>query len=376
MTDRRHLWLRIDPVDALFLRGGHPFGPASRAVSELPGPQVLAGALRTELLRRADVDLKQLAAHILKGERFCEAAVRTGGDIGSDIGSVNFQGPYFGSARLDGKTDNELLYTIPATLQKAGNDDNSLVRLDPLAGETVLPGWSPPSPGMVPLWHRSRKHLKPFENSWMTATGMTRFLSGTVPEAGDLVSADTLYGFDNRTGIAVDAKRHLAADGMIYATRRLVLRSGVCLWAKIEGPSQALDLLGYENDRLLLSLGGEGRLVAMTLYGAQDGPVVAQAATPSGPDSGRLLVLIAPALLSGWKPRGVDLLAAAVPGHVAVSGWDLARGSPKPTRFAVRAGSVYFLPPGAVGPPGRGLGDDEDTALGWGDYCEGVWHHA
>ena len=375
MTERTRLWLRIDPVDTLFFRDGRPFDPASRVASGLPSPQVLAGALRTELLRRADIDLNQLAGHIAKGERFSKGAALAGGNIGSDIGQLRFRGPWFGKSIPDGEAC-ELVYPVPATLRKVQNGANSIVRLDPLSQGPAPPGWIPPAPGMVPLWHRGPETLKPVGHRWITTDGLKRFLSGTVPEWEDLVAADDLYGFEERTGIAVDPKRQAASDGMIYATRRLVLRPGICLWAEVDGSATALGLLGQESDRLLLPLGGEGRLAAITLCGAQARPATARAVAPYGPDSGRLLVLVAPAFLGGWKPDGLPLLAAAVPGHVAISGWDLARGGPKPTRFAVEAGSVYFLPPGAAGPLAAGLGDDEDTSIGWGAYCEGVWHHA
>ena len=49
--------------------------------------------------------------------------------------------------------------------------------------------------------------------------------------------------------------------------------------------------------------------------------------------------------VSPWRPERADLLpplvAAAVPGHRAIAGWDMARRHAKPTRFAVLEGSVY-----------------------------------
>jgi len=70
-------------------------------------------------------------------------------------------------------------------------------------------------------------------------------------------------------------------------------------------------------------------------------------------------------------------VAAAVPGHVAFSGWDLARRGPKPTRFAAPAGSVYFLE-GSVGTTAveGSLANPADAVLGWGAFVEGVWNHA
>ncbi len=87
-----------------------------------------------------------------------------------------------------------------------------------------------------------------------------------------------------------------------------------------------------------------------------------------------MLVLTTPGLFAeGWRPRSLNPVAAAVPSHVAFSGWDLARNGPKPTRFAAAAGSVLFFdtPPQL---PGLSLCDDaEDGRLGWGCFLEGIW---
>ena len=66
-------------------------------------------------------------------------------------------------------------------------------------------------------------------------------------------------------------------------------------------------------------------------------------------------------------------MAAAVPGAVAVSGWDLARGGPKRTRFAAAAGSVYFLKALPENLPETLSDNPEDGAQGWGCYVKGVW---
>ena len=66
-------------------------------------------------------------------------------------------------------------------------------------------------------------------------------------------------------------------------------------------------------------------------------------------------------------------MASAVGGYQAVSGWDLAKGGPKPNRFMVAAGSVYYLPPGAQVPDA--LVADEDALIGWGCFLEGNWNY-
>jgi len=367
------VWLCLAPVDTLFFRDGKPFDPASRAASGLPTPQVLAGALRTALLRSAGMDMAQLSNCIRKGVPFANAAGQVGGSLGEQIAQARVQGPYLG--RRDGKDGRDtILYPAPVTLRRVHRDKDRIVRLDPLGGGLSLPGWKPQANGMVPLWTRDRNILKPLDQAWITQKGMSAFLSGGIPSPGHLVSCDDLYGFEDRTGIAVDPGPGTAQDGMIYATRRLVLKHGVRFWARVEGSAALLDLLPKQNAPGLLPFGGERRQVTVTACDNRDGPYVACAVPPRQPDHGRCLVLVTPGLLNGWRPPGLDLVSAAVPGHVPVSGWDLARGGPKPTRFAVRAGSVYFLPPGNDRPPGHGLGHADDTLIGWGEYCEGVWY--
>ena len=370
-------WLCLEPVDTLFFRDGRPFEPASRATSGLPNPQVLAGAMRTEMLRCADINLAQLADYIRNGDGFETALKQVGGCIGEQIAKCNFRGPYLGRKNGAGKPD-ILFYPAPVTLRlaKRENGEDKIVRLEPHCHAPSLPGWKPRSEDMAPLWARDKNTLKRLDKDWITQEGMSAFLSGKTPGRDELVSSDHLYDFEDRAGIAIDPDIGTVQEGMIYATRRLVLQSNVRFWAQIEGPDQAMELLPKQNECRLVPFGGEGRHVFVTGYDLKDGPLTECALPTNRPEYGRCIVLVTPAFLNGWRPSGLKLLSAAVPGHIPVSGWDLARGGPKPTRFAVKAGSVYFLQPDDIRLLGSGLGDVQDTSLGWGEYCEGVWHHA
>jgi CRISPR-associated protein Cmr3 len=158
-------------------------------------------------------------------------------------------------------------------------------------------------------------------------------------------------------------------ESLIYAADYLALQQGVCLYAEACGPSDALNAAFPANNVMTLALGGQGRRVSATrLAKPVDWPA------PPRHGSRRLLVLTSPGIFSeGWKPRRLDPVAAAVPRYEAFSGWDLARGGPKATRFAAAAGSVFYFdspPP----PSGASLCDDaEDGRTGWGRYLEGIW---
>ena len=79
-----------------------------------------------------------------------------------------------------------------------------------------------------------------------------------------------------------------------------------------------------------------------------------------------------------WLPAPLreNLVSAAVPGYRAFSGWDLARRGPKPSRFAVEAGAVFFLKPDSDFSDINHLCSAEDSVFGWGQVLKGVWNHA
>ena len=352
--------LDIEPLDVLFFRDGRPFDAAPRATGGLPTPQTLAGALRTWLFVRLGGDVGALAADVRKGVSFADAAAGQGTGPAA-VGRLGIRGPWFAM-------DGERLVSTPATIERDCN--GGLHRLDPLGD--VLPGWRRPD-GLRPLWRRSRGSAKP-RGGYLRASGLRRFVDGTIPRDDDIVDADALFAYEDRVGINVDARTGTVGDEMIYAVRMMRLRPGVTLSVDLVGAPGDLDRCPAGDD--ILALGGESRRV-----------IVRRAASawrwPTGTaeqGTGRLVLLTTPAPIGGWRPPELPLLAAAVPGYVPVSGWDLARGGPKPNRFAVAAGSVYFMDPAAdlCALPGRrgSLCTGENAALGWGAYIEGIWNHA
>ena len=348
--------LEIRPVDTLFFRDARPFDAASRAASGLPMPQTLAGALCTLLLERHGVALDRLARLTASGTSLADALAEFGADAAA-VSRVRLRGPWFSRY-------GDVLLPAPVTLRQE-KQSARLVRLDPR--HDPPPGWQPPIPGVLPLWRHGRVAADAVTD-FLTLHGVRRFLEGGVPEPADVVPSEVLYAFEDRTGIGIDAARNTAAEGLIYAIRMLALQTGVGLYAEISGSAAALRPLTSEP--VLMRFGGEGRHVAVrTVDRAAAWPSV-----PARPERGRLILLTTPAPFDGWRPSRLQPLAAAVRGHQAVSGWDLAKGAPKPNRFLVPAGSVYFLAPGTVVPE-PGLVSAEDTMQGWGNFLEGNWNH-
>jgi len=98
------------------------------------------------------------------------------------------------------------------------------------------------------------------------------------------------------------------------------------------------------------------------------------AATGEGQKS--FLLLITPGFFaSGWKPQAIvgKIVGAAVAEGIPVSGWDLARGGPKPTRFAAPAGSVYFVEETMADGIDNLSESEDDLLAGYGCCLKGVW---
>src|SRR5262249_39973734 len=121
-----------------------------------------------------------------------------------------------------------------------------------------------------------------------------------------------------------------------------------------------------------LPLGGEGHYAVARMVPAIRWDSVS---------SGRGLYLLAtPALFHPGRPKWPEripaehLRAAASAAPLAVSGWDTTRNGPRPTRFAIPAGGVYFTAADWVLEGDLLCSDPEAVAEGWGFTLRGEWH--
>lgn len=346
--------LILEPLDLLFFRDGRPFD-IGRVGSTTILPQTVAGALRTALLERAGCDFGALGHAARAGKSFAQALAEQSPDL-AGIAEVSVGGPWFFS-------DGQPLVPAPASLLR--DDNGEIAGLAPL--RDALPSWTPEEPGMLPLWTRSQVRAERF-SGYLTLAGADRFLSGERPTPDQIVASDKLFETDSRTGIVVGSQTLTAETGQIYSADYLALTPGISLYVELSGSETALaDAFA---DETAILLGGQTRYVRVRRR-----PEPVQWPRHRTGRAGSLLLLTTPApFAAGWRPSGVDILAAAVPGHVAVSGWDLARGGPKPTRFAVQAGAVYFCRGAA--PDRDSLSEGDDALLGWGRFLEGGWDYA
>jgi CRISPR-associated protein Cmr3 len=353
--------LRLDALDTLFFRDGRPFAPATRAEGGLPLPQTLAGALRTALLVQQGIRLDELAGSRKQGLPIRAALEALGAPAW--VLNTRFRGPWLAEVR-DNRV--EPLLPVPAILARRvprGETRGVWSRSWPLPPGSV-PGWS--HPDAWPLWRASEPDAK-HPNGFLTLEGTRKFLEGGLPADEDWREPHRLYAHDARTGIAVDPDTLTAADGMLYGLRLLSLCAPVCLHAEVlpgEGAPSLSEALPE-----LLPLGGEGRHVRSRVLSS----VVKWPSAPAG--KGSLWLLATPAPLGDSRKPFAGVRAAASLSPIAFSGWDVARGGPHPTRFAVPAGSVYFVEEDFA-PAGDSLcPETEDVAQGWGFALRGIWNH-
>jgi CRISPR-associated protein Cmr3 len=380
--------LCLEPLDVLFFRDGRPFNPATRGRSVLPMPQTLAGAVLTALFRRYDAKFDTPGEGDGTPRTLAEVTSRSGAP--DWLASVAVRGPWL--ARLDADGEPEVLMPIPATLRRDKRPDakgNKALRvLTPLSARRSVPGWFPPAPGLRPLWLAQRGPTEEIEG-YLAREGLGRLLAEQTPAEGHLLEAEELFGFDERVGIGIHPDQLTAEQSILYGASFLALRSPytanepdqprqdfaqVVLYAEVVAPhGRAEETRDAFRNTPTLPFGGEGRRVRVE-------PVL-RSPWPEEPIPERkqrpFLLLTTPGFFAnGWCPKCLEgrLVAAAVPGSVGVSGWDLARSGPKPTRFAVAAGSVYFLDtlPDDL-PPDSLCDTPQDRHQGWGCYLKGVW---
>jgi CRISPR-associated protein Cmr3 len=383
--------LKLQPLDVLFFRDGRPFGAATRGQSGLPLPQTLAGAIWTALLERQGCDFNRLAQALREDRaRMAEAIRRAGGKTWT--ASVQVRGPWLARHEMVGCDESceshhdshhlpenagnlGVLVPSPAVLVAEKNGDGAghcaLHRLCPLPSDG-LPGWQPPesAPDLRPLWLRHPQPTEPAKG-YLTRAGLEKFLRNEHVQATGVIPPGDLFEYDDRTGIGIDPERLSAEEGLIYGASFLALKPNVGLYAEVILPDDA-DSNPF-GDITTLAFGGEGRRVAVhVLRQAYQWPEP----RPAGAGQKPMLLLTTPGFFAErWRPAALNgrLVAAAVPGADPVSGWDLARGGPKPNRFAAQAGSTYFLNEPLNPWPDALSDNDFDRQQGWGCYLKGVW---
>lgn len=417
----RTIKLKLTPLDVLFFRDARPFGAADHGESGLPTPQSFAGMLKTHLMSHAGLTREK------PGElhRLCDRS--TPRETWPWFAQLRFRGPWLAVDQPrelqahwnrqeefsppDHPPETGPLVAVPADMMQIGKPSDGvaqLKRLRPIPREIHVPGWQPRVGEMRPLWSRSDDDLRAAEGLFFDLKSLAKYLSGEPRDESQTlraVSLRHLVAWEGRTGIGINPQSLTSEEGQIYSTRFLRLRPGVGFVGEVDVPESAGPTERLFPQSLVLPWGGEGRRVLVERCDATTGisgwtwPTVA--ATDIKTEL--LTVLITPGIFHSrdlrarplWKPCECgELVAAAVPKPLAVSGWDMAGnaaeraergldataiGRPRPTRFAVPAGSVYLWRRSskrAAEPPTLWpelCDKPQDHDLGWGVALSGVW---
>lgn len=367
----KNVAIALTPLDVAAFRDGRPFNAGQMAKSGLPSAQSLAGAMRTALMERFGCDFSRFGELMQAGTPY-EQSLEGAGAPGW-IARVTFKGPWLARRNSQGL---DVYLPVPANLYREKENHLKIHCLAPIGGAVRAPGWKPldDEQRMRPLWPRTKARLERCKG-WIGLDGLRRFLAGQSMLSETLVSeteGGSLFSFDRRTGIGIDPDALSTQTGLIYAIGFLALAPDVCFYGEMVFPEDAPPdaLCGIE----VLAFGGEGRRSRIEFVA----PVSWPEAPAMKPGQRPFLMLTASGFWKGgWKPESLSgrLAGAAVPGHVVISGWDLAKGGPKPSRFGAPAGSVYFIYDDPADLPDRLAEENEDRLLGYGTYLKGVWNN-
>ncbi|WP_131765447.1 type III-B CRISPR module-associated Cmr3 family protein [Candidatus Protofrankia californiensis] len=340
-------WVLFHPLDVVTFRDGRPFttGMTATAHTTLPRPTSTGGALRTvfgsnplritgpvlvrtggpraRVLLPAPADLvvddrvpRRLRLHEHPGEDagadlFLPAGVESDldfraaepGGLGFLTGAGEPSGAYLSSEALTGYLD--------------GDPSRALEHLEASAAGTSAAGTS--SAGgrrQEPLVRESRLGIARHARSSRDGAGRTT-LPGFLYQADFWRPSET--GDGNATGSA----------GVAFGCR---------VWFRSAVPEPVVTVV---------RLGGEARQAAVTVVSGGAGLPALPKAPERFPDGRVLLYLATPAVFrDGWLPElpdGARLRGACTLGPEVITGIDGDSQRGRPLRWAVAAGSVYFL---------------------------------
>ncbi len=319
----------------------------------------------THLLLAHDCNFERLGETTRAGALFGDALEASG--VPRWLADFRVRGPWLARFGQAGEGDPEVFIPVPHVLRQTKNHDARYVRLNPLSRQLSIPGLPAHE---RPLWIASRDSVER-SHGYLNRAGLSAFLAGGVPAPKDVNTAETLYGFDRRTGISIDRRKQTADDGLIYAASFLALKPGIAWYTEVSVPEEAD--LGEQVWAGPMRFGGEGKFVEVQKTRRYAWPEVEPVA-----GQGKLLLLTTPAVTYAGAERSSlleDAIAVAADGFVAISGWDLARRGPKPTRFAVPAGATYFFTAEQSSKSWEPMIQTEvDEKQGWGCYLKGIWN--
>lgn len=401
--------LAVVPRDGLQFRDGRHWGASAGGRShtlDWPYPSSLLGALRTAYGRQLEMaegirlDSRSWPERTRDVELRIPLALRR--PLGESWSPAHRMWPRPADA-IYIQDDAE----PKGSLKGSGSPSGRLVRLEPHPGKNPTLG-TDDDPAREALWRpilEQRGKPLPAPPWWPDAAAIA-WLAGKPVDA----ELTRIGGMASRLQVSVSLDEATLAykEGALFASTLLETLerapSGRPLDRPVEWAIGLRAALPGDGRAILgapFTLGGDGRLAIPEELPAEvfSLPRELEAAFASGPRGLRLLVVSPGHFDGGWLPDGLSPRGAEYRGQLAgipdevilkaafmdrprhVSGWDLARHEPKPTRRLVAPGSVFFFtkadgrpftPEDARNLWFRRIGSD--THEGFGVVVPGVWN--
>jgi len=116
-----------------------------------------------------------------------------------------------------------------------------------------------PDKSLQLLWAQTGERISEAKG-WLPESEWANYLQGQPPH--QVVSAESLFAFELRFGIAIDADKGTTQEAMLYQARFVRLKKETALWAEVGGVS--LSKKGF------LRFGGEGRAAVYEALSQQE----------------------------------------------------------------------------------------------------------
>lgn len=309
------LFYEINPLDTLFFRGSVPMEAGQNiAVSMFPPPvSVFEGAVRTAVLKQKNIDLKKYAS----GED---------DSLNALIGEPGGKPPFVITSIMIRK--NEKCYVkAPATWyfdsENKPKDKSEFLNKKIIAARDMnkeLDALCVMSSEENVPFVRAEKSIQPLGSIWISLdflkSGKNKFSDGN-----DFLLQSEIYAFENRTGVALDEKKH-TVESQLYSACHVRLFEGISIVVSVSKD------VGLEDSGRLL-LGGEKRICS---YKKIDSGYIKDFSFEANE-----FLSIVPIEANEENLKSV----VASSKLLTVSGWDLAKGFHKPTSSWIPAGAVF-----------------------------------
>ncbi len=385
----------LKPVDVLMFRESRPFGQVITGTnSEFPSPRTVAGALRTWLLSEQGVDLRKLRnAKRSPTTRELIEAICPPDHRARWVLDAKFKGPLL----YDSK-HKVTFFPAPRSIVVPEVDRQRLRSPLPIMSplKSQPPGYTNPDDapeGFRPAWYTTSDDWEQLAPGWFANKySMREIMKGHQCRRMNMKHAQTTLLNEPRIGIGIDSDSSTTIEGDLYssgflrtAQDHLCFRVDICCNEESRLEEKINSVIETQP---WLRLGGEGKFTRVEILHRENfsHPFPNPDTTWDNSLERFCTYIVTPALFKNgqWIPQELSkrfkLVSAVIDTPKAYSGWDIAHNRPKPTRYAVLGGAVYFWETRegqemGADPHGTCISDkDEDCQEGWGLCLRGDWN--